>query len=244
MTRTWLGTDPPDPLESVQLFHLPLKLPLKLPLPVLAPFRWLLLASRGQLDSCLLDGGSMRTSLLSSAILSLGVTLAACRSAPRGATADDARVDGACRAEIEGANLSNWKEVNADGFAFCVPADWDVRGRFAERGTALVEWNVGVPPQVGNEPKLGTGEVRPRGAIGTDPANPTESFRLTETIDGRRAELFREALASTNTTALAPLYLTGAQWLGPTLHFRGRAINLSESEEQFLIYRSVRFGSH
>src|SRR5687767_11723209 len=114
----------------------------------------------------------MRINLISLTTL-LGLTLAACRSAPRVVIADNPRVDGACRAVIEGANLSGWKEVHAEGFAFCVPADWRVSGRFAERGTARVEWNLGVPAQVGQEPKPGTGEVRPRGLMGTNPANPT-----------------------------------------------------------------------
>lgn len=182
----------------------------------------------------------MRSHLRVAAALTLGVAITACRSAPR-TLAEDSRVDGECRAEIEGASLRDWKEVRGDGFAFCVPSNWRVSGRFAERGTTRIEWNLGVPAQVGDEPLLGTGEVRPRGHMGTDPANPTESFRFTETINGRRAELYREALASTNAVALEPLYLTGAQWLGPTVHFRGRASDLADSEKQFLIYRSVRF---
>ena len=177
------------------------------------------------------------------ATLLLGATLAACQSAPRVANSDQSRVDGMCRAEIEGANLSDWREVNADGFAFCVPATWRVSGRFAQRGTARVEWNVGVPAQVGAETKLGTGEVYPGiGTVGVDPANPTESFRVTETIDGRRAELFREALGGHSPQM--PLYITGAQWLGPTVHFRGRAVDLAESELELTIYRSVRFETH
>lgn len=186
----------------------------------------------------------MRFHIFSPSIVLLGVALTACQSAPRIANSDEMRIDGECRAEVEGANVRGWQEVRADGFSFCVPADWRIRGRFAERGTTLVEWNMGVPPQVGQETKLGTGEVRPRSFMGTDPANPTESFRQNETIDGRPAELFREALASTNAQALEPLYITGAQWLGPTIHFRGRAINLADSEVQFLIYRSVRFATY
>jgi hypothetical protein len=76
--------------------------------------------------------------------------------------------------------------------------------------------------------------------MGMRRANPTESLRFSETIDGRRVELFREALGEPKET-LGGSFLTGAQWLGPALHFHGQAGELPDAEIHFVIYRTLRF---
>ena len=164
--------------------------------------------------------------------------LVGCRSAQRSSVADAAS-DGRCRAEVEGADLRDWREVRGDGFTFCVPAEWRTSGRVAQRGQARVEWNVGVPLRDPKAPVLGTGDLTASLRAHVR-GNPTESVRFSEPIDGRPAELYREALG---VASIPPrvAYLTGAQWLGPTVHFLGEATELSTAEMQFVIYRTTRF---
>ena len=176
------------------------------------------------------------TRLALTAVASVG--LLACRSAPRAASSS---TDGQCRAEVENADLRGWREVRGAGFTYCVPGNWETSGRIAHRGANRVEWNVGMPIRPQDARPLGTAEVinaydntvRVRG-------NPAKSLLVREPIDGRPVDLYREP-TYVPTTQGAAMFMTGAQWLGPTIHFVGQAAELPATEVQFTIYRTVRF---
>lgn len=184
----------------------------------------------------------MRRAARFARIPAIFVALLACRSLPESAELDASTAStDMCRVQVEGADVSTWKQVRGSGFTFCVPEDWRSSGRTAQRGSAKIEWTPGVLAQDPGEPELGSGDVAPvqQNAVGVRPRNPTESLRLSETIDGRTVELYREALGDGMPPGLT--YLTGAQWLGPSIHFSGTATELGAAELQFIIYRTVRF---
>jgi hypothetical protein len=138
-----------------------------------------------------------------------------------------------CTTEVSGSDLTTWNEVRAEGFTFCVPPDWRGNRNEWKRADSYVRWGLGVVPA---RPMLTRVEVTrvPAGGI---PAGGTpimgNSVRMTETIGGRPAELFRSPVLTH--------YATGATWASPEIYLEGATKELDIAALQFTIYRSVRF---
>lgn len=120
-----------------------------------------------------------------------------------------------------------WRQVQAEGFTFCVPESWRVRGGRAIYTGGSVQWLHGTPRRI----PFTVGRVesgRPPPAVASGRAQ-----RFTETIGGRSADLW--LLSSGGAIS------TGASWSDPAMYFTGEARDDAMAAEHFAVYRTVRF---
>ncbi|NUQ21313.1 MAG: hypothetical protein HOQ09_10175 [Gemmatimonadaceae bacterium] len=139
----------------------------------------------------------------------------------------------ACAVPVHEADSVTWREVPAEGFAFCVPGAWRPSGARGWRGEAgSVTWDLGEYRSREIGASLGMARVP---AISVNPPRPPVSHRTTETIGGATATLWD--------TEFQGAHYTGANWEQPTIHFEGRAGGPRNAERQWAIYRTVHFST-
>jgi hypothetical protein len=128
-----------------------------------------------------------------------------------------------------------WRQVNGDGFSFCVPTSWRAVGAREWRstdkssGSAAVSWSVGmsavkVPFRVG---RITAGSLPTAG-----PMESTDPTTFTEIIGGRSVKLIDVKQAGR--------YLSSAAWTDPDIRFAGDATRSLMIDVLFSIYRTVR----
>jgi hypothetical protein len=180
----------------------------------------------------------MRKRIIGSFTAALVVAAAGCRSSGQSATlAESPAAVVACSATVPGAALSEWKEVAAKGFTFCVPGDWSQHDRRWQARSSNVEWNTGDPPSTAPTRFVVTGPApgSPPGAPGSvgGMVRPEDPFSARENIGGQLAELSRVRISGR--------YHTSSVWRGQKIHLRGDAGDLAAAGVHFTIYRTVRF---
>ncbi len=166
----------------------------------------------------------MRALLL---VLLLG--LAGC--APKAPPTFDADSAAPCPIPIAAARAGDsWRQVTADGFAFCVPASWRTTAANTLRGEGgWIRW--------------GVGEYRPTATRSVTvavpagqgpPVMPGRQHQFSEVIGGGLAEMWDNELNGT-------LY-TGAKWVEPRrVYLLGQSTSHTARATQLQIYRTVRF---
>jgi len=142
----------------------------------------------------------------------------------------------------------SWQLVTADGFTFCVPADWrSADGRTWHSADGSVTWGTGIP----GPRDVVTGSVIVLVPVGGAGAMPSPSAmqsaanaqmrercsndRFAEKVGGRSATLFDNECDGRHNT--------GAQWGAPAVYFRGEAGDAATASLQLQVYRSTRFVS-
>jgi hypothetical protein len=137
-----------------------------------------------------------------------------------------------CTAELPEVNLTGWKEVQADGFTFCLPRDWKADSQEWMRGRSRLWWDYG--PLAAPRPRPVPVDMQ-SGMAARRVLRPSDTPPLdtTETIGGRPARLTRAA---------NPIdFATTAVWQTPQIHFRGYAQDLETANLELDVYRTVRF---
>jgi len=179
----------------------------------------------------IVGGAQVKRQLQLLPLVSLVMFTAAChggQSPSESVASNIAAVNSPCRATVEGTDVSTWREVAANEFTFCVPAEWRVGERDARHGSATLTWGSGAPPHE----TLGksTGPV-----AGPAVSRSTLDLRqFSEEIGGRRAQLFRNRYGDDT-------YRSGASWDTPAVWLNGASRTAREADMQITIYRTVRF---
>ena len=148
------------------------------------------------------------------------LALFACASQPRVADEQPSTPMAGCPGRSAAPDGATWQEVNADGFSFCVPLDWRPGGRNSWEGDGgSVTWGRGEPRET---------------PVATLPGQePTDVWRVSESIGGAPARLGRFRSGST--------YRTSAMWQTPRVYFFGETARLTSAKRHIEIYRTVRF---
>lgn len=157
----------------------------------------------------------------------------ACHSGPTPAGASAAAVAPSgtpCAVAVEGADIRDWRTVDARGFTFCVPADWRSRGNSWRRGSASIEWGVGEPRPRAIQKTVASESMLPSG-----PPPNSDIRRFSETIGGREAELWENRFGTS--------YYTGAKFSRPKVYLVGGASDRGAANLEIEIYRTVRFAT-
>lgn len=135
-----------------------------------------------------------------------------------------------CRVTVPAPDSGTWHQIQGQGFAFCVPADWRASGARGWRGDGgSITW--------------GTGEYRPRTTVGpltrvpasirTNPAPPPGTLNVTEVIGGETAHLWESQVQGSEHT--------GATWETRRIYFEGTSGGPQGAARQFMVYRTVQF---
>lgn len=140
-----------------------------------------------------------------------------------------------CTAVVPGTDLTGWKEVQATGFTFCVPASWRPVGR-AHNGVDARTWRGG-----GGELKWGFGTHRAVATATTVVSGPVSAIprprgqvnRHSEVIGGKRADLWDNELEGSS--------YTGAEWGAPAMYVSGESRDRATARLQLQVIRTVRF---
>ncbi len=152
------------------------------------------------------------------------VTLFAC-AAQSGASNDESLQPlPGCPGRVGTLDGTVWQEVQADGFSFCVPADWRSSRQYSLEGDAgTISWGPG-------------GAERRPFAVATTPGQGAGgNWEATEKIGGSSAKLRRSLVGSS--------YVTGATWASPRVALYGDAPSIAAATRHVEIYRTVRFTS-
>ena len=137
-----------------------------------------------------------------------------------------------CTATVPSTDVTSWRAVAADGFTFCVPADWQQNGQQWRGGSAKIAWGTGEPPaRTATTSEIVT--VPSGSAMPSRPVRAPELQRFKEDIGGRTADVFKNRYGSH--------YFTGARWSAPAVWMDGEASSGGAAELQIKIYRTVRF---
>lgn len=139
-----------------------------------------------------------------------------------------------------------WQLVSAQGFTFCVPADWQTAdGRTWHGAGGSITWGTGVAPRqavasgvvVLRVPANGAmpSEAAVRAAAEAQHGTRCSPHRFTERIGGTTANLFD--------TECEGQYHTGVQWDDPAVYFHGETGNAGTASLQLQVYRTTRFTS-
>lgn len=150
-----------------------------------------------------------------------------------------------CQVEVPEGRQEEWQEVRAEGFTFCVPGDWRADGARGWQGrNGSVTWGTGDFRQraqvvtevveVRVEPGMSEREMM-RAAEEQLGSRGVRTRNLSETVDGKRAEMWQTTADGT--------YSTGARWEQPRVYLTGRAQNARAARLQLGIYRTVRFAA-
>ncbi|HEX8672747.1 MAG TPA: hypothetical protein VF710_12705 [Longimicrobium sp.] len=143
-----------------------------------------------------------------------------------------------CTATVPGTDLVGWREVQATGFTFCVPANWRPLGR-ARNGVDAPTWRGG-----GGEVKWGTGSHRSvatvttvttvvSGPVSAIPRPSGNVNRYSEMIGGKRADLWDNEFEGSS--------YTGAEWSAPAVYVAGESRDRATARLQLQVIRTVRF---
>lgn len=142
-----------------------------------------------------------------------------------------------CRATVASIDVSTWREIAAEGFTFCVPADWRGGGRTWRRGSAQITWGKGTHPRKQVAVVTET-VVVPAGVVPQPPSGPppnSDVQRFNEEIGGHRASVWRNRFGQD--------YHTGADWESLRIWIVGEATDPAAADLQVTIFRTVRFQS-
>jgi hypothetical protein len=186
---------------------------------------------------------------MKSARLLLPLLLSACAS---GGTQQSAIAAAAsqsmteCNVQVIASTESPWRLVQADGFTFCVPANWSPGGRRSAQGHDARVWRSGA-----SSITWGTGEFRPQRTgtatvtvavpAGESPhpsmvTPPGTVRRFVEVIGGRSAEMWDNQFGSS--------FYTGVILEEPRrVHISGEAQDRTTAALQLAVYRTVRFSA-
>ncbi|HEY0154011.1 MAG TPA: hypothetical protein VGB92_18505 [Longimicrobium sp.] len=173
----------------------------------------------------------MKSSFFFLSLLIVPLGAAAQESAPA-STAPEVRP---CTVTMPGTDVVGWREVQATGFTFCVPANWRPVGR-ARNGVDARVWRGG-----GGEVKWGSGSPRTVATVTTVVSGPVSAIprptgqvhRLSEVIGGKRADLWDNEFEGS--------YYTGAEWSAPAVYVAGESRDRATSRLQLQVVRTVRF---
>jgi hypothetical protein len=145
----------------------------------------------------------------------------------------------ACTLFVAGAEQPSWRQVQAEGFTFCVPESWRAAGRGSNSGTdartwrdgsGSITWGTGAPPRRG---RVGTAVVSVQRGQPL-PAPPGNVQRATETIGGHPAQVWNNRFENTS--------YTGATWTTPKRVFLiGETQDPAAAAVHLQVYRTVRF---
>jgi hypothetical protein len=138
-----------------------------------------------------------------------------------------------CTASIVAVDVSAWRQVTADGFTFCVPAEWRGSGRTWRWSGARVTWGTGEPPRK-RVVRTVVSAVPPT-QLGGANAGPSGSDLWPEAIGGRDAQIRRNRSGST--------YYTEARWESPRVWLTGETGKADVADLEVQIFRTVRFAS-
>jgi 2-polyprenyl-6-methoxyphenol hydroxylase-like FAD-dependent oxidoreductase len=170
-------------------------------------------------------------------LVGLAIVVAACRSAGSADIATAAIPGPACRATVQGVDVTAWREIAAEGFRFCVPPAWRGSGQTLRHGGASLTWGLGEHPQ---RQAVATAVVTvPASELGTvtNGAVPNSDVRrFTEDIGGRQADVWRNRFGNK--------YYTGAPWSSPRVWLIGDAEDAPSANLQVTIFRTVRFDTN
>ena len=141
-----------------------------------------------------------------------------------------------CPISVASAGGVGWRAVKADGFSFCVPADWRQRGARSWRGPGgSVSWT---RTPTGMEEGKRVGYVVASTSSGPPPASsgpaPQTSNSL-ETIGGLPVDV--------RTTSFESKFTAVADWKSPVLRFTGASTDRTGVDRYIEIFRTVRFTS-
>ena len=137
---------------------------------------------------------------------------------------------------MQGVDVTAWREVVADGFRFCVPSSWRASGRTWQHGGASISWGVGSRPARQAATTVVSVPASELGALQAGGAVPDSDVRrFSETIDGRRANLWRNRFGRE--------FHTGAEWSFPRVWLVGDARDAASADLQVAIFRTVRFSA-
>ncbi len=137
-----------------------------------------------------------------------------------------------CNVETIGAEA--WRIVDAGDFTYCVPRSWRVRDARVTHGGGNLRWARGAAPSQRVAFRVST--VGTRGA--TPPPVPMRSGPIdtsNELIGGRSARLWMHPGDSR--------LVTGVEFTEPAMHFVGEASDEKLAEQQWNVFRTVRFKS-
>jgi hypothetical protein len=139
------------------------------------------------------------------------------------------------------AKLRTWRQVQATGFTFCIPADWSAQAgskRWSRDAKNYIEWGTGTQLPASEVTRI-TVITERRATEGPPPPSSmrlppgVETRHFTETIDGRLATLFFNKIQSE--------YRTGARWTKqPAMFIIGHATSEDAGGVQMQVYRTVR----
>lgn len=138
-----------------------------------------------------------------------------------------------CTVPVHEPDSLTWREVSAEGFAFCVPSGWRASGARGWRGEAgSVSWGLGEykPTVIGAS--IGVARV-PGGAM--EAPTPPVSHQATEMIGGAMASLWDTEFQGT--------HYTGAKWEQQRIHLEGKTSGPRNAARHWAIYRTVHFGA-
>jgi hypothetical protein len=164
--------------------------------------------------------------------LVLALLIAPLGAAAQESTAPEVR---ACTVTVPGTDLTGWREVQASGFTFCVPANWRPAGR-GRGGVDARTWRGG-----GGEVKWGAGKYRSARVVtrvvtvraGNPLPQPNGVNRFAEVIGGSAADLWNNELEGD--------FFTGAQWNRPEVYLAGESRDAVTARLQLQVFRTVRF---
>jgi hypothetical protein len=166
----------------------------------------------------------------------LVVTLACYRPAPQihaGAEATrvadapaDTAADQLCRATVKGTDVSDWEEIAAEGFTFCVPSDGHQLGDTWRSGTTRLAWGTAPMGYSSSDPAV----FANRDVFAPHGQSFGRSFR--EVIGGQKAYIL---LGHDNR-----VFTAAARWNSAWLTAESSMLPNAEAM-QLAIFRTVRF---
>jgi hypothetical protein len=163
----------------------------------------------------------MRRSIL--LVVALGVACA--RS--RGAGDAPARAAEPCAVPVPESH-GTWRQVQAEGFTFCVPTSWNPSSPPAGGGVERQRFYFN-----GGEMTWSTPKTRVGGARRITTTTRPRIAEWTETISGQKAEF--------QTVEWTELRLVSARWPGSRVTLSGEVRSLGDAELLKAVYRTVRF---
>jgi hypothetical protein len=181
--------------------------------------------------------------------LLLPFLLSACASgAPQPSASTLASSEGVsqCNVPVAAATEASWRLVQADGFTFCVPANWSPSGRRSAQGHDAKVWRFGA-----SSITWGTGEFRPRrvGTATVRVAVPAgESPQLSNLAPPGNVRRFVEVIGS-HSAEVWDNQFEGKSYTGVILeepmriHISGEAQDRGIAALQLAVYRTVRFAA-
>lgn len=137
--------------------------------------------------------------------------------------------DQLCRATVKGIDVSDWEEIAADGFTFCVPSDGRRMGDTWRSATTRLAWGTRPASYNFDDPT-----VFSKADVSFDPRDQTIYRVVREDIGGRKTHI---GIAHDGRFSTAYAF-----WSSPSVWLKAESEMLPGAEAiQLTIFRTVRF---